>query len=180
MGELIKKELKGFFTSLSGYVVLVFFLLANGLFLWVIPGVYNIPESGMADLQPFFSLAPMLYLFLVPVICMRLFAEEKRAGTLELLFTRPVSVWRIVWAKYIAGFLLVLLSILPTLVYPVSLYFLSQPVGNIDTGGIIGSYIGLIFLSGIYVAAGVWSSAVTDNQVILLTKQIPFFQIWIR
>ena len=99
MGELIKKELKGFFTSLSGYVVLVFFLLASGLFLWVIPGVYNIPESGMADLQPFFSLAPMLYLFLVPVICMRLFAEEKRAGTLELLFTRPVSVWRIVWAK---------------------------------------------------------------------------------
>ncbi len=166
MGELIKKELKGFFTALSGYVVLVFFLLANGLFLWVIPGVYNIPESGMADLQPFFSLAPMLYLFLVPVICMRLFAEEKRAGTLELLFTRPVSVWKIVWAKYIAGFLLVLLSILPTVVYPVSLYFLSQPVGNIDSGGIIGSYIGLVFLSGIYVAAGVWSSAVTDNQIV--------------
>lgn len=166
MGELIRKELKSFFTALSGYVVLAFFLIANGLFLWVIPGMYNIPESGMADLQPFFSLAPMLYLFLVPVVCMRLFAEEKRAGTLELLFTRPVSVVRIVWAKYLAGFFLVLLSILPTLIYPFSLYFLSQPVGNIDTGGIMGSYTGLIFLSGIYVAAGVWASAVTDNQIV--------------
>lgn len=166
MGELIKKELKSFFTALSGYVVLAFFLVANGVFLWILPGMYNIPESGMADLQPFFSLAPMLYLFLVPVVCMRLFAEEKRSGTLELLFTRPVSVPKIVWAKFLAGFFLVLLSILPTLIYPVSLYFLAQPVGNIDTGGIIGSYIGLFFLSGIYVAAGVWASAVTDNQIV--------------
>ncbi|WP_251622164.1 gliding motility-associated ABC transporter substrate-binding protein GldG [Odoribacter lunatus] len=166
MGELIRKELKSFFAALSGYVVLGFFLVVNGLFLWVIPGMYNIPESGMADLQPFFSLAPMLYLFLVPVVCMRLFAEEKRAGTLELLFTRPVSIAKIVWAKYLAGFFLVILSILPTLIYPISLYFLSQPEGNIDTGGIIGSYIGLIFLSGIYVAAGVWASAVTDNQIV--------------
>lgn len=166
MGELIKKELKSFFTALSGYVVLAFFLVANGVFLWILPGMYNIPESGMADLQPFFSLAPMLYLFLVPVVCMRLFAEEKRSGTLELLFTRPVSVPKIVWAKFLAGFFLVLLSILPTLIYPVSLYFLAQPVGNIDTGGIVGSYIGLFFLSGIYVAAGVWASAVTDNQIV--------------
>lgn len=89
MRELIRKELKGFFASLSGYVVLCFFLVANGLFLWIIPGMYNIPGSGLADLQPFFSLAPVLYLFLVPVLCMRLFAEEKRTGTLELLLTRP-------------------------------------------------------------------------------------------
>lgn len=166
MGELIRKELKSFFTALSGYVVLAFFLVANGLFLWVIPGVYNIPESGLADLQPFFSLAPVLYLFLVPVLCMRLFAEEKRTGTLELLFTRPVSVGRIVTAKYTGGFLLVLLSLLPTLIYPFSLYFLAQPVGNIDVGGITGSYIGLVFLSGIYVAVGVWASAMTDNQIV--------------
>ena len=98
MGELIRKELKSFFTSLSGYVILSFFLVANGLFLWVVPGTYNIFDSGMADLQPFFALAPVLYLFLVPVLCMRLFAEERRSGTLELLFTRPVSVVRIVGA----------------------------------------------------------------------------------
>lgn len=166
MGELIRKELKGFFTSLSGYVILLFFLVANGLFLWVVPGAYNIPDSGMADLQPFFSLAPVLYLFLVPALCMRLFSEEIRTGTLELLFTRPVPIGRIVWAKYLAGLFLVLLSILPTWVYVVSLWLLAQPVGHIDLGGIVGSYIGLFFLSGVYVAVGTWASARTGNPII--------------
>lgn len=166
MGELIRKELKGFFTSLSGYVILLFFLVANGLFLWVVPGAYNIPDSGMADLQPFFSLAPVLYLFLVPALCMRLFSEEIRTGTLELLFTRPVPIGRIVWAKYLAGLFLVLLSILPTWVYVVSLWLLAQPVGHIDLGGIVGSYIGLVFLSGVYVAVGTWASARTGNPII--------------
>lgn len=176
MGELIRKELKSFFASLSGYVVLVFFLLANGLFLWVLPGNFNIPDSGMADLQPFFTLAPLLYLFLVPAICMRLFAEEKKSGTLELLFTRPVTVWQIVWAKYLAGFLLVVLSILPTFVYVLSLWMLAQPAGHIDLGGILGSYAGLLFLAGIYVAAGVFASSLTDNQIIafLYTLSIAF------
>lgn len=176
MFELIKKELKSFFASLSGYVVLVFFLVANGLFLWIIPGNYNILDSGMADLQSFFSLAPLLYLFLVPALCMRLFAEERRTGTLELLFTRPVSMWKIVQAKYFAGFILVGLSILPTIIYPISLWFLAQPIGHIDLGGIVGSYVGLLFLSGIYVAAGVYASALTDNQIIafLYTLVIAF------
>ncbi|MDR1755506.1 MAG: gliding motility-associated ABC transporter substrate-binding protein GldG [Culturomica sp.] len=166
MLELIRKEVAAFFSSLSGYVILACFLIVNGLFLWVIPGVYNIPGSGLADLQPFFSLAPILYLFLVPALCMRLFAEEKRSGTLELLFTRPVSRAQIVFSKYAAGFGLVFLSLLPTLVYPVSLYLLAQPVGNVDLGGMAGSYIGLLFLSALYVAAGVWASAVTDNQIV--------------
>lgn len=166
MYELIKKELRSFFTSLSGYIVLFFFLIASGLFLWVIPGNYNIPDSGMADMQAFFALAPLLYLFLVPALCMRLFAEERRSGTLELLLTRPLSVWQIVGAKYLAGYGLVLLSVLPTLVYAVSICKLAEPVGHIDAGGIIGSYIGLLFLSGIYVAAGIWASALTDNQVV--------------
>lgn len=166
MGELVRKELKSFFSSLSGYVVLVLFLMTNGLFLWVIPGDYNIFDSNMADLQPLFALAPLLYLFLVPAVCMRLFAEEHRMGTLELLFTRPLSVWHIVLAKYFAGFILVLLSILPTVVYPLSLWILAQPVGHIDVGGIAGSYIGLVFLSGIYVAAGIWTSSLTDNQIV--------------
>lgn len=176
MVELIRKELKSFFASLSGYVVLVFFLVTSGLFLWVIPGNYNIPDSGLADLQPFFSLAPLLYLFLVPAVCMRLFAEERRAGTLELLLTRPVSVWKIVLAKYFAGLALVVLSILPTVVYPLTLGMLAMPAWHIDTGGIIGSYIGLLFLSGIYVAAGVWASSRTDNQVVafLYTLVIAF------
>ncbi len=166
MGELIRKELKSFFASLSGYVVLAFFLITSGLFLWIIPGSYNIFDSNMADLQPFFSLAPVLYLFLVPAICMRLFAEERRTGTLELLFTRPLTVWHVVIAKYLAGFILVILSILPTVIYPLSLWMLAQPAGHIDVGGIMGSYTGLVFLSGIYVAAGVWTSSLTDNQIV--------------
>lgn len=179
MVELIRKELRSFFASLSGYVVLAFFLIANGVFLWIVPGNYNIFDSGMADLQPFFVLAPVLYLFLVPVLCMRLFAEERRSGTLELLFTRPVSELRIVLAKYFAGLLLVLFSILPTVIYPVSLWFLSQPVGHIDVGGIVGSYIGLFFLSAIYVAAGVWASAVTDNQIVaFLYGLVISFLLW--
>lgn len=176
MRELIKKELNSFFASLSGYVVLVFFLIANGLFLWVLPGNFNIPDSGLADLQPFFALAPLLYLFLVPALSMRLFAEERRTGTLELLFTRPVSVWQIVLAKYFAGFGLVVLSILPTLVYAASLWCLAQPAGQIDVSGIVGSYIGLLFLSAIYVAVGVWASSMTDNQIVafLYTLVIAF------
>lgn len=166
MFELVRKEIKGFFASLSGYVILFIFLITCGLFLWVIPGNDNIPDSGLADMQSFFALAPLLYLFLVPALCMRLFAEERRTGTLELLFTRPLSAGQIVLAKYLAGFLLVLLSILPTLIYPVSLWLLAQPAGHIDTGGIAGSYIGLVFLSGIYVAIGIWASARTDNQVV--------------
>lgn len=174
MRELIKKELKSFFTSLSGYVVLFFFLVVNGLFLWVIPGDYNIPDSGMADLQPFFSLAPIVFLFLVPAVCMRLFTEEKRTGTLELLLTRPVSLWQVVAAKYFAGFLLVVFSVLPTLVYPFSLWVLAQPAGHIDSGGIIGSYIGLLFLTGMYVAVGVWASARSDNQVVAFLYTLVF------
>ena len=166
MGELIRKELKSFFASVSGYVVLGFFLVANGLFLWVLPGNYNIFDSHLADLQPFFSLAPLLYLFLVPAICMRLFAEERRAGTLELLFTRPLTPWHIVAAKYLAGFLLVVLSVLPTVVYPICTGVLAQPAWHVDWGGVIGSYVGLLFLSGIYVAAGIWTSSLTDNQIV--------------
>ena len=168
MGELVRKELKSFFASLSGYVVLVFFLLANGLFLWIIPGGYHIPASGLADMQAFFTLAPLLYLFLVPALCMRLHPICRRKAYRYAGVTAypPANYLADCRSKNLAGFLLVLFSILPTLVYPVSLWFLAQPVGHIDVGGIIGSYIGLIFLSGIYVAAGVWASALTENQII--------------
>jgi ABC-2 type transport system permease protein len=138
----------------------------TGLFLFVLPGQYNILESGYAQLDGLFILAPWLYLFLVPAITMRSFAEEKRAGTIELIYTRPMSGLQIILAKYSAGLLLVLFSLLPTLIYFISIYCLSEPVGNVDTGGIWGSYIGLFFLAAIYVSIGIFSSAVTDNQII--------------
>jgi len=163
MTSLLKKEIASFFGSLIGYVVVFVFLLASSLFLWVFPGNYNIPDGGYAALDGLFSLAPWVYLFLVPAITMRLFAEEKRLGTMELLLTRPLSVFKIVLAKFIAGLLLVSISLLPTLIYFYSVYALGNPVGCIDTGGTWGAYLGLFFLAAIYVAIGVLASAMTDN-----------------
>ena len=160
---MLKKEIASFFGSLTGYVVVFVFLLATSLFLWVFPGNYNIPDGGYASLDGLFSLAPWVYLFLVPAITMRLFAEEKRLGTMELLLTRPLSVFKIVLAKFLAGLLLVSISLLPTLIYFYSVYALGNPVGCIDTGGTWGAYLGLFFLAAIYVAIGVLASALTDN-----------------
>lgn len=165
MFSLLKKEITSFFGSLTGYLVVFVFLLAIGLFLWVFPGNYNIPEGGYASLDGLFSLAPWVYLFLVPAITMRLFAEEKRLGTMEILLTRPLSAMQIVLAKYLAGVLLVSISLIPTLIYFYSVYSLGNPVGCIDTGGTWGAFLGLFFLAAIYVAIGVLASALTDNPV---------------
>ena len=165
MFSLLKKEITSFFGTLTGYIVIFVFLLATSLFLWVFPGNNNIMEGGYASLDALFSLAPWLYLFLVPAITMRLFAEEKRLGTMELLLTRPLSVFQIMLAKYLAGLLLVTISLLPTLVYFYSAYSLGNPIGSIDTGGTWGAYIGLFFLAAIYVAIGLLASALTDNQI---------------
>jgi ABC-2 type transport system permease protein len=165
MFSLLKKEISSFFGSLTGYVVVFVFLLATSLFLWVFPGNYNIPDGGYASLDGLFSLAPWVYLFLVPAITMRMFAEEKRLGTMEVLLTRPLSVMQIVWAKFLAGLVLVSISLLPTLIYFYSVYALGNPVGCIDTGGTWGAYIGLFFLAAIYVAIGLLASSITDNQI---------------
>lgn len=165
MFSLLKKEIISFFGSLTGYVVVFVFLLATSLFLWVFPGNYNIPESGYASLDGLFSLAPWVYLFLVPAITMRLFAEEKRLGTIEVLLTRPLSAMQIILAKFLAGILLVSISLIPTLIYFYSVYLLGNPVGCMDTGGTWGSYLGLFFLAAIYVAIGLFASALTDNPV---------------
>jgi ABC-2 type transport system permease protein len=166
MYSLFKKEIKTFFGSLIGYLAILVFLLVTGLFLWVFPGEYNIPESGYATLEGFFSLAPWLYLFLVPAITMRFFADEKRTGTIEILLTRPIGDFKLVWAKFLAGMVLVTFSLLPTLLYFLSVYLLGNPVGSIDTGATWGSFFGLFFLAAIYVSIGIFASSVTDNQIV--------------
>lgn len=166
MYSLFKKEIKTFLGSLIGYLVVLVFLLVTGLFLWVFPGVYNIPENGYATLESLFLLAPWLYLFLIPAITMRLFADEKRAGTIEILLTHPISDLQIVLAKFFAGLALVVFSLLPTLLYFLSVYLLGNPVGSIDVGATWGSFIGLFFLAAIYVAIGVFASSITDNQIV--------------
>lgn len=166
MWALFKKEISGFFSSLTGYVVIVGFLLLNSLFMWIIPGQFNVIENGYSTLDSLFAIAPWVFLFLVPAITMRMISEEKRMGTLDLLLTRPVSELQIVLAKFFASWALVLFSLLPTLVFFWSVSRLGSPAGNIDMGGTWGSYIGLLFLGGIYSAIGIFSSALTGNQII--------------
>jgi ABC-2 type transport system permease protein len=166
MYSLFLKEITSFFSSLAGYVVIFVFLLANGLFLWVFKGNLNILDSGYATLESLFILAPWVFLFLVPAITMRMFAEEKRIRTIELLLTRPLTDMQIVLAKFMSAFVLVILSIIPTLIYFSSVSRLGVPPGNIDTGATWGSYFGLLFLAGIYTAIGIFISSVTENQII--------------
>lgn len=176
MFSLFAKEIKSFFGSLIGYLVIAVFLLVTGLFLWVFPGQYNVPETGYSSLEGLFNLAPWLYLFLVPAITMRLFAEEKRSGTIELLLTHPISDFKMVSAKFLAGLFLVVFSLVPTLLYFISVYYLGNPIGNIDIGATWGSFIGLFLLATIYVAIGVFMSSRTDSQIVsfILSMVISF------
>lgn len=147
------------------YITIGIFLLAAGLLLWFFPDT-SILDYGYAELTGFFSLAPFLFMFLIPAICMRSFAEERREGTYILLATRPLTDWQIISAKYFACLVLVVFSLLPTLIYYWTISELAMPSGNVDTGAIIGSYIGLLFLGAAFTAIGVFSSSITKNQVI--------------
>lgn len=166
MWILFKKEISSFLTSLLGYVVVSVFLLINGLFLWVFPLDFNIMDYGYAGLDSLFILAPLVFLFLIPAITMRSFSDEKRGGTIELLLTKPLTDLQIILAKYLAGVLLCGIALIPTLVYFYSVSRLGLPPGNIDSGGTWGSYLGLFLLGASFVAIGVFSSSLTDNQVV--------------
>jgi ABC-2 type transport system permease protein len=166
MVTLLVKEINAFLSSLIGYIVITVFLLINGLFLWVFPMEFNIIDYGYASIDGLFMLAPFVFLFLIPAITMRSFADENKSGTIELLVTKPISDLQIILAKYFAGLILVLFSLLPTLIYFVSVYRLGLPVGNMDTGGAWGSYIGLLFLGAGFVAIGLFCSSVTNNQIV--------------
>ncbi len=165
MLSIFRKEINAFFSSLVGYIVVGIFLVAMGLWLWVFPAS-SILESGYATLDMLFSMAPMIFLFLIPAITMRSFAEEKQSGTIELLVTRPLSDWQIVGGKFLACLALVGFALLPTLLYYITVYQLGAPKGNLDSGGIAGSYIGLLFLAGAFVAIGIFASALTNNQIV--------------
>lgn len=166
MKALLIREIKSFFGSPIGYLVIAVFLLLNGLFLWVFEDDFNILNSGFADLSPFFTLAPWILLLLIPAVTMRSFSDEKKQGTIELLFTKPLTVWEIVNGKFFGAFILILLALLPTLVYVFVLSGLSSPQGSIDVGSITGSYFGLLFLVAGYTAIGIFSSALSDNQIV--------------
>lgn len=177
MLALFRKEVSSFFSSIVGYITIIIFLLATSMFMWVIPGVTNVMDNGYASMEFLFINAPVLFLLLIPAITMRMFAEEKRLRTLELLMTKPLTNWDIILAKYLAGIVLVLFSLIPTLVYYYSIVQLGDPVGNIDFGGTMGSYIGLFFLAASFLSIGVFTSSLTSNQIVsfLLSLILCFF-----
>jgi len=166
MYTLLSKELRSIFNSVSGILFSCIFLIVCGCLLWFIPGNYNIAESGYASLSSFFALAPVLLLVLIPALAMRTFSEEKKQGTLSLLITRPVSLFEIVFSKYLAVFISVVVVLLPTLIYVAFLSYNALPQGNIDWGAIAGSYLGLLFLISIFVAISIFASSLTSNQVV--------------
>jgi ABC-2 type transport system permease protein len=166
MIALLRKEISSFLTSLIGYIVISIFLLAIGLFLWVFPGNFNILDAGFSSLESLFVIAPWVFMFLIPAITMRSFAEEQRNGTIELLLTRPLTEWQIIVSKYAAGFVVVIFALLPTIFYYFSIQSLGNPPNNIDSGGTWGSFIGLLFLGGSFVSIGLFASSLTENQVV--------------
>lgn len=165
MKAIFLKELQQFFSSLIGYIAIIVFLLVLGLFMWIFPDT-SILDFGYATLDSFFSIAPYIFIFLIPAITMRSFAEEINTGTIELLSTRPVTELQIILGKYFAALLLVFIAIVPTFIYFYTVYALASPVGNVDVGGILGSYFGLFFLGAVFVAIGIFCSAITSNQIV--------------
>ncbi len=166
MWALFLKEIRSFLSSLTGYMVMIVFLVIMSLFLWVFPTEFNILDYGYANVDGLFIIAPFVFLFLVPAISMRSFSEEQKSGTMELLLTRPLTDMQIITAKYLAGLVLIVFSLLPTLVYFVSVWYLGLPQGNIDAGGFWGSFIGLLFLGATFVSIGIFASSLSDNQII--------------
>lgn len=180
MYALFLKEVKGFLNSLTGYMVMGVFLVLTGLFLWVFPIQENILNRGFADMNGLFNIAPIVFLFLIPAITMRSFAEERKTGTMELLFTYPLSDMQIVMAKFLASFFLMLISLVPTLVYFVTVYLLGYPQGNMDMGAMWGSYLGLLFLGASFAAVGVFVSTMTDNQIVAFIFSVLIcFLLWL-
>jgi ABC-2 type transport system permease protein len=174
---LFKKEIRAFLNSLIGYISICVFLLLVGLFLWILPGESNILTNGYAGLDSLFSIAPWVFLILIPVITMRTFADERKAGTVEFLLTKPLTDLNIIFAKYLASVTLALFSLLPTTIYYYSVYKLGNPIGNIDSGGTWGSYIGLFFLAAAFTSIGIFASSLSDNQIVafLLSVFLCFF-----
>lgn len=168
MLTILKKDLSDFFNSLVAYITIGSFLLVSGLFLWVFPES-SILEYGYAGLESLFNIGPYIFMFLIPAITMRSLAEEKNEGTFELLATRPLTDWQIVLGKYFAAMVIIILALIPTLIYYISVYQLGVSKGNVDSGAVIGSYIGLLLLGACFTSIGIFSSSVSKNQIIAFT-----------
>jgi len=165
MIQVFAKEFNSFLNSLIAYIVIGAFLTGIGLLMWVFPET-SVLDYGFADLDTLFSMGPYVFIFLIPAITMKSFAEEKKMGTLELLLTKPLSDWNVVLGKFLAAWALVFLALIPTVIYYYSVYRLGNPIGNIDSAGVMGSYIGLALLAMVFCSIGLLASSLTANQIV--------------
>lgn len=166
MIAIIKREINSFFSGTIGYLVIGIYLIINGLFLWVFKGNFNILDAGFAELTSYFELAPWVLLFLIPAVCMRAFSDELKTGTWEVLRTKPLSLEEIVLGKYLGAVFLIVIALIPTLFYIYTISELGNPQGNWDVGSTMGSYLGLLFLVFSYTSIGIFSSTLTENQIV--------------
>lgn len=166
MIAIAKKEISTFFGSSIGYLIIAIFLIATSLFMWIIETDFNVLQYGYANMDSFFLFSPIIFLIFIPAINMQMFSQEYKSGTIELLLTKPISEIKIIIGKYLASLFVISLMILPTICYVITIYLLGETVGNLDTGAIIGSYIGLFLLSSLFSAISIFSSSLTSNQII--------------
>jgi ABC-2 type transport system permease protein len=165
MRALYWKEINGFFSNLSGYLILSVFVVSLGLIVWVFPDT-SVLDYGFADLEPLFFYTPYVFIFLIPAITMKMLAEEKKSGTWELLVTSPLSMLKIILGKYLASLTLIIIALIPTLLYYYSIVRLGEPMGNIDHAGFFGSWIGLVLVSAVFAAIGILGSSLTSHQMV--------------
>lgn len=165
MLTIFRKEIAVFLNSLIAYLVVLVFLTFIGVFMWLLPET-SILDYGYAELDTLFSYGPLAFLLLIPAITMRSFAEEKKDGTIELLLTKPISDWSLLMGKYLSACALVAFSLIPTILYYISVYSLGKPVGNIDSAAVASSYIGLFLLGCVFTSAGIFASAISTNQIV--------------
>jgi len=172
MIAVFKKEIRTFFTSSIGYLIISLFLIINSTFMWLVDSEFNILNYGYANLDTFFLFSPIVFLIFIPAIGMRMFAEEYQVGTIEFLLTKPISVFKLVLSKFFATSILILFALLPTLVYVITIYYLGETKGNLDSAAIIGSYFGLFFLGLSFSSISIFCSAVTSNQIVAFLSAI--------
>lgn len=163
---MYRKELSYYFSTPVAYIVIGLYLLVISLMLWVVPGQWNIIDSGYAQVDGLFGLSPWLFLLLCPALTMRLIAEEKQTGTWYVLCSKPIALWRIVLAKLLAAWTILIIALLPCLIHFFAVYLIAEPMGNVDTGAFFGAYIGLFFLSAAFLSVGIWTSSLTKSQIV--------------
>ena len=156
---IFKKELRSYFSSPIGFVFIIFYLLVSNAFFFFVQDFF---KQGQVSMRGYFAAMPWVFLFFVPAISMRLWAEEKKMGTVELLLTMPIKEWEVVFGKFLAAFAFLAITLGFSLTIPVTMAYLGKP----DFGVIVGSYVGALFLGSAYLAIGLYISSLTENQVV--------------